>query len=72
MQKLTIEIQYDEGSEVPLHLYHAFEGAEFASVHDAGSRFSFTYIRGELQVPADHIRHYETVNRQAAVKGGCW
>lgn len=70
MKKLTIEIQYDENDrDIRDNLLAALEAAEWARVSGDNK---FTLIRGELQFPADSIRHYATVNRQAGVKGGCW
>lgn len=68
MKKLTIEIQFDD-SEVAALLSDAMDLAEWARVTGDNN---YTVIRGELQIPADSIRHYATVNRQAGVKGGCW
>ena len=69
MKKLTIEIQYDEGSGVPEHLREAVYAAEFARLT---GDYSFTVIRGETQIPKDALRHREAVIASKAKSGGCW
>lgn len=73
MKKLLIEIQYDTSTNEVAHLLlDAFEKAEYAHVVNNTDRYSFTYIRGELQVPGDRFQHEQALLSQAANTGGCW